>query len=44
MPLSLKPLVVAAAVGAALAAVFAPVVAAEDDVNWAISAVSGVTV
>lgn len=44
MPLSLKPLVVAAAVGAALAAVFAPVVAAEDDVNWAIPAVSGVTV
>jgi hypothetical protein len=44
VPLSLKPLVVAAAVGAALAAVFAPVVAAEDDVNWAIPAVSGVTV
>lgn len=44
MPLSLKPLIVAAVVGAALAAVFAPVVAAEDDVNWAIPAVSDVTV
>lgn len=44
MPLSLKPLIVAAVLGAALAAVFAPVVAAEDDVNWAIPAVSGVTV
>ena len=40
----LKPLVVAAAVGAALAAVLAPVVAAEDDVTWAIPAASGVTV
>lgn len=43
MRTSLKPLVVAA-VGAALAAVFAPAVAAEDDVTWAIPAVSGVTV
>lgn len=44
MPTSLKPLVVAAVVGAALAAVFAPVATAEDDVTWAIPAVSGVTV